>query len=151
MEPVPPEGFKPLFRTSPFLDHNGPFFSKRRRDFVVGLRIRPEHANARGGAHGGLLMTLCDIALGYRTTRSQTPAPLLTTASVTTDFAGGAKVGDWVEAHVDVHKVGGRLAFPNRYLLVQRRTHRACQRRLRPERRQVIAGGARPQPTGSSS
>ena len=41
---------------------------------------------------------------------------MLTTASVTTDFAGGAKVGDWVEAHVDVHKVGGRLAFS----LVQR-------------------------------
>ena len=62
-------------------------------------------------------MTLCDIALGYRTTRSQTPSPMLTTASVTTDFAGGAKVGDWVEAHVDVHKVGGRLAFANCYLM----------------------------------
>ena len=58
-------------------------------------------------------MTMCDIALGYRTTRSQTPSPMLTTASVTTDFAGGAKVGDWVEAHVDVQKVGGRLAFAN--------------------------------------
>ena len=118
MEPAPPEGFKPLFRTSPFLDHNGPFFYRENADgtFVVGLRIRPEHANARGGAHGGLLMTLCDIALGYRTTRSQTPSPMLTTASVTTDFAGGAKVGDWVEAHVDVHKVGGRLAFANCYL-----------------------------------
>ena len=84
---------------------------------MVGLRIQPKHANARGSAHGGLLMTMCDIALGYRTTRSQTPSPMLTTASVTTDFAGGAKVGDWVEAHVDVHKVGGRLAFANCYLI----------------------------------
>ena len=119
MESDPPPGFEPLFRTSPFLDHNGPFFYKTNGDgtFVVGLRIRPEHANARGGAHGGLLMTLCDIALGYRTTRSQSPSPMLTTASVTTDFAGGAEVGDWVEAHVDVHKVGGRLAFANCYLM----------------------------------
>ena len=115
----PPEGFKPLFRTSPFLDHNGPFFYRETDDgtFVVGLRIQPKHANGRGGAHGGLLMTMCDIALGYRTTRSQTPSPMLTTASVTTDFAGGAKIGDWVEAHVDVHKVGGRLAFANCYLV----------------------------------
>ena len=30
----------------------------------LGLRILPKHANARGIAHGGLLMTLCDIALG---------------------------------------------------------------------------------------
>ena len=102
----PPNGFKPLFRTSPFLDHNGPFFYRENADgtFVVGLRIEPKHANARGSAHGGLLMTLCDIALGYRTTRSQTPSPMLTTASVTTDFAGSAKVG-------------GRLAFANCYLV----------------------------------
>ena len=105
-DPNPPPGFEPLFRTSPFLDHNGPFFYKTNDDgtFVVGLRIQPKHANARGGAHGGLLMTMCDIALGYRTTRSQTPSPMLTTASVTTDFAGGAKVG-------------GRLAFANCYLV----------------------------------
>jgi len=89
MEHPTPDGFKPLFRTSPFLDHNGPFFYKTNDDgtFVVGLRIQPKHANGRGGAHGGLLMTMCDIALGYRTTRSQTPSPMLTTASVTTDFA----------------------------------------------------------------
>ena len=119
MEATLPEGFKPLFRSSPFLDHNGPFFYKTNDDgtFVVGLRIEPKHANGRGGAHGGLLMTMCDIALGYRTSRSQTPSPMLTTASVTTDFAGGANVGDWVEAHVDVHKVGGRLAFANCYLI----------------------------------
>ena len=85
---------------------------------MVGLRIQPKHANGRGGAHGGLLMTMCDIALGYRTTRSQTPSPMLTTASVTTDFAGGAKVGDWVEAHVDVQRVGGRLAFASAFLVV---------------------------------
>ena len=85
---------------------------------MVGVRIQPKHANARSIAHGGLLMTLCDIALGYRTTRSQTPSPMLTTASVKADFAGSAKIGDWVEAHVDVHKVGGRLAFANCYLKV---------------------------------
>ena len=79
----PPDGYKPLFRTSPFLDHNGPFFYRENDDgtFVVGLRIQPKHANARGIAHGGLLMTLCDIALGYRTTRSQTPSPMLTTGA----------------------------------------------------------------------
>lgn len=116
----PPAGYKPLFRTSPFLDHNGPFFYRENGDgtFVVGLRIQPKHANARGVAHGGILMTLCDISLGYRTTRSQTPSPLIVTASVKTDFAGSAKIGDWVEAHVDVHKVGGRLAFANCYLKV---------------------------------
>jgi acyl-coenzyme A thioesterase 13 len=114
-----PAGFEPLFRSSPFLDHLGPFFMRREEDgtFVVGLRVLPCHANGRGGAHGGLLMTLCDIALGYRTSSSINPRPLLTTASVTADFAGSAKVGDWIEAHVDVHKVGSRLAFANCYVM----------------------------------
>jgi len=115
-----PANFEPLFRTSPFLDHLGPFFMRRQADgtFVVGVLIQPHHANGRGVAHGGLLMTLCDIALGYRTTSSVEPRPMLTTASITTDFAGSARIGDWVEAHVDVHKVGGRLAFANAFLVV---------------------------------
>ena len=48
----PPAGFEPLFRTSPFLDHLGPFFMRRQEDgsFVVGLRVLPHHANGRGGA-----------------------------------------------------------------------------------------------------
>lgn len=63
-------------------------------------------------------MTLLDIAIGYRTSSSQEPPAKLTTASVTADFAGAPKVGDWVEAHVDVQKVGGRLAFANAFLVV---------------------------------
>ena len=115
----PPPGFEPIFRTSPFLDHLGPFFMRRTSDgaFVVGVRVLPCHANGRGNAHGGLRMTLCDIALGYRTSSSVEPRPFITTTSITTDFAGSAKVGDWIEAHVDVHKVGSRLAFANCYVM----------------------------------
>ncbi len=117
---APPAGFEPLFRSSPFLETAGPFFYRKESDgnFVVGVRVLPKHANTRGGAHGGLLMTLIDIALGYRAAFSQQPPAALTTASLSADFAGAAKVGDWVEAHVDVHKVGSRLAFANTFLMV---------------------------------
>ena len=119
-EPHPPAGFEPLFRSSPFLDTVGPFFHRKEPGggFVVGLRILPKHANARGSAHGGLLLTLVDVALGYRAAFSQDPPAALTTASICADFAGSPKVGDWVEAHVDVQKVGGRLAFANAFLMV---------------------------------
>lgn len=118
----PPPGFEPIFRSSPFLDHLGPFFMRKTADgaFVIGLRVAPCHANGRGNAHGGLLMTLCDIALGYRTSSSVEPRPFLTTASVKTDFAGSATVGDWIEAHVDVQKVGRSLAFANCYVVCDR-------------------------------
>jgi acyl-coenzyme A thioesterase 13 len=119
-EPTPPPGFEPLFRTSPFLETVGPFFHRKTADggFVIGLRIAEKHANARGTAHGGLLMTLLDITLGYRAALSESPPANLTTANLTADFIGAAKVGDWVEAHVEVQKVGSRLAFANAFLVV---------------------------------
>jgi acyl-coenzyme A thioesterase PaaI-like protein len=119
-EPNPPPGFEPLFRTSPFLETVGPLFCRKNpeRGLVIGLRVAEKHANARGIAHGGLLLTLADIALGYRTAFAQEPPAGLITASLTADFAGSAKLGDWVEAHVDIQKVGGRLAFANAFLMV---------------------------------
>ena len=114
-----PKGFEPLFRTSPFLDLIGPLFYRREGDgFVVALRVLPKHANARGAAHGGLLLTLADVALGYRTAFSQTPPAALTTINMTADFTAAARVGDWVEVHVDIQSLGERLAFANAYLTV---------------------------------
>jgi len=114
-----PAGFEPLFRTSPFLEMLGPFFYRRiTKGFVIGLRVEDKHTNARGTAHGGLLLTLADIALGYTAAFSEDPPLSLTTASISADLAGHARVGDWVEAHVDIQKIGSRLVFANAYLLV---------------------------------
>jgi uncharacterized protein (TIGR00369 family) len=113
-----PAGFKPLFRTSPFLDALGPFYYADGADgLVIGLRIAPKHANGRGLAHGGLLVTLCDIALGYSAAHSEDPPLMLTTAHISADFAGSARVGDWVESHADIQRIGGRVAFINVYLV----------------------------------
>ena len=120
-DPNPPPGFEPLFRTSPFLETVGPLFCRKdaERGLVIGLRVAEKHANARGIAHGGLLLTLADIALGYRAAFAQDPPAGLITANLTADFAGAARIGDWVEAHVDVQKIGGRLAFANAFLIVE--------------------------------
>ena len=36
---------------------------------------------------------------------------------MSTDFAGTARIGDWIEAHVDVQRVGKQMAFANAYLV----------------------------------
>jgi acyl-coenzyme A thioesterase 13 len=114
-----PAAFEPLFRTSPFLEMLGPFFYRRTENaFVIGLRVEDKHTNARGTCHGGLLLTLADIALGYTAAFSADPPLSLTTANISADLAGHARVGDWVEAHVDIQKIGSRLVFANAYLLV---------------------------------
>jgi uncharacterized protein (TIGR00369 family) len=117
--PDAPDGFAPLFRNSPYTDAIGPlYYRKEGRDLVIAIRALAKHANARGLVHGGLLMTIADIALGYSMAFCEDPPVSLITASITADFAGSAKVGDWIEAHVDVQKIGTRLAFANAYLFV---------------------------------
>jgi acyl-coenzyme A thioesterase 13 len=115
-----PEGFAPLFRTSPFLDTLGPFFYRPlERGFVVGLRVDEKHGNARDAAHGGFLLTLADIALGYTAEASADPPLKLTTVSISADFVGHALIGDWVEAQVDIQRIGQRLVFANAFLVVR--------------------------------
>ena len=108
-----PDGFLPLFRTSPFLEANGPFYYRKENDqLIIGLRIADKHTNARSLAHGGLLMTLADIALGYATAMSQEPPLPLITTNLTADFASSAKLGDWVEARVDIQKSASASPSP---------------------------------------
>jgi len=87
-------------------------------DLIIGLRVEAKHCNARGTVHGGILATLADVALGYTMAFSSTPPASLVTANLTLDFAGTAKIGDWLQAHVDVQKKGSRLSFANCYLTV---------------------------------
>ena len=126
-EAGPAPGFVPLFRTSPLLDTLGPFYGKGRgADLVIGLRIAGKHANARGTLHGGVVATLCDVALGYTLAYSTDPPLKLITASMTIDYTGSARVGDWIEARVESAKTGKTLAFANAYLsLGDRRIARA--------------------------
>lgn len=114
-----PEGFAPLFRSSPFLDTLGPIYGKGEgANLIVGLRIAEKHTNARGLAHGGVFATLADIALGYCLAFYTEPPQSLVTTNLTLDFAGGAKLGDWIEVQVDIQKSGSRLAFANAYITV---------------------------------
>ena len=113
----PPAGFGPLARSSPAIDLVGPVYSKGEGvDLVLGLRVEQKHCNMRGALHGGILATLADIALGYAIAFSTKPPTGLVTANLTLDFAGTAKIDDWLEARVDVQKKGSRLAFANCYI-----------------------------------
>jgi acyl-coenzyme A thioesterase 13 len=114
-----PAGFSLLYRSSPFLDTIGPLYSHGSGEgLVLGLRIAAKHTNARGLAHGGVLATLADIALGYAMESAAQRPGSLVTANLSLDFAGSAGLGDWVETKVDIQKMGSRLAFANAYLWV---------------------------------
>ena len=129
-----PEGFEPVQAGSPFVDLTGPFFFKEIDNVIaIGLRIEDKHCNSAGRAHGGLIATMADIALGnsighasisdeerkrwredgYELKRPPIPR---VTVNLTTDYAGFAKAGDWVEMHVDIQKLGRSMSFATAHL-----------------------------------
>lgn len=115
-----PQGFEPIFRSSPYLALLGPIFNKKtEKGLVIGLMAEAKHCNARGQVHGGVLSSLADIALGYNAAFStSTPVPIVT-ASLTIDYVGAAKLGEWIEIETDVQKVGRKMAFANCYFNVK--------------------------------
>ncbi len=97
-----PQGFKALERgSSPFLSSLGPLYAKGEGGgAVIAMRIERRHLNTRGVAHGGMLVTLADSALGIVLAMSQ-PEPMpMVTVNLTADFADAARAGDWVEVRV---------------------------------------------------
>ena len=111
-----PEGFEPIFRTSPFTDLVGPIYQKMDASgLIVGISVQEKHCNARGQMHGGIFCALADIAMGYSAAFSTRPPTPMVTASQTIDYAGKAEKGDWLEVHTDVQKVGSSMAFANCY------------------------------------
>jgi len=82
---VVPDGFVRVQRRSPFLDLVGKLYLCEGGDGpVYGLRIRSEHANNRGDALGGVLMTVADLVLGYTTAFASHP-PLFATCYLTVE------------------------------------------------------------------
>jgi uncharacterized protein (TIGR00369 family) len=133
-----PEGFEPLFRTSPVLGLIGPVYCRGKGpELVLGMRAETKHCNARGTVHGGVLATLADVALGYTMAFSSDPPASLATASLNLDFAGSAKPDDWLETRVDIQRQGSRLAFANCYIWV------GSQRIVRASGVYVVAGSLR--------
>lgn len=105
-----PAGFGPILRSSPFLDHIGPLYSRGRPpSMVVGFRVLPQHANNRMGLHGGVLPAIADILAGYNIALSHDPPRRLVTTSIGLDYLGSAKIGDWIEARCDARHEGTRV------------------------------------------
>ena len=114
-----PAGFERLKRGGPYMANLGDLYCSRADGaIIIGMRITENHTNMRGIAHGGMLASLADSALGLGLTMYCEGRQSFVTVNLSTDFVDAARPGDWVEAHVDIQKLGGRVAFANCYLQV---------------------------------
>jgi acyl-coenzyme A thioesterase 13 len=116
-ESTVPAGFVPYGEPSPFLDRIGPLYQRDdERGLAFGLLVLEHHCNRRGIAHGGLLATLADVALGKSAEWKSEPRARLLTTGIAYDFIGIARLGEWIEAVADFHRVGREIAFANCYI-----------------------------------
>ncbi len=131
-----PAGFELLDTNSPFNQKVGPYYCRMRGDaFVLGMEVAAKHCNSGGRIHGGMISALADVAIGHNIGLArvreleQAPEPEgrkfatgvagapIATVSMSLDFVGTARVGDWVEVQVDVQRTGKSLAFANAYVI----------------------------------
>jgi uncharacterized protein (TIGR00369 family) len=108
--PTVPAGFEPLTDAGAFVEHVGALYV-RGEDGVVGARVEEQHLNLAGTAMGGFLATLVDVAFGRAIRGAAEGEASVATVSLTTDYLRPGTPGAWLEAHAEVERLTGRLAF----------------------------------------
>lgn len=74
------------------------------------FRVENRHMNCAGTVHGGMLMSLADIAMS-RAARAGTDAQNSSTVSLSCDFVGPGKLADLIEARVRVTRRTRTIVF----------------------------------------
>jgi acyl-coenzyme A thioesterase PaaI-like protein len=118
-----PEGFANVDWTRGFGRQVGPLFRKDEGGrCVMGLFVEDHHTNGMMNAHGGVLMTLADMAWGNVVSMER--SSFWVTVRLTCDFLAGAAAGDWIEAGGelvsgadDLYVVRGRVWSGERQLV----------------------------------
>lgn len=115
-----PDGYRERAQNSEFTELCGPFYQKMEngKQVELALRISEKHRNLRGIAHGGLLVTIADSAIGDAVSQAYDDAFGQVTVSLSSEFFRPAKMGDWVVARATVQKQGRNMAFADCFLYV---------------------------------
>ena len=103
-----PAGYAPVVLRGPFFGGRTVYAGPDGRRDRFAARITGEDCNGLGITHGGVIATLADIFLvGF--IAGQLPADArLVTASLTVDYLGPSRAGDWLLGHIHAHRIGRR-------------------------------------------
>lgn len=100
VEAVPP-GFELLPPGLGFTDAIAPCYRKVEGTKVaMGLRVEQSHCNMMGVCHGGVLMTLADIAAAAGVNLVRGKKAGSPTLNLSLDFISAGRLGQWLEAEI---------------------------------------------------
>jgi len=109
---APPPGGTPIPTTIGFNVFVGPIyqFDDEGDTSRFGFVAETRHMNSAGAVHGGMLMTIADVAM-TRTARASVGGRRCTTVSLNCDFIAAAKEGETVMARVRITRRTRSLVF----------------------------------------
>lgn len=115
MSVIPP-GFAPHTRSSPATAPWEPLFAAIDHEapaFALACEIAEAHCNARGFLHGGVAAGLADNAMGlsYGLALRGEVGGGLVTVSLSLDYAGSGRIGQWLVVRPRVLKAGSGMGF----------------------------------------
>lgn len=100
LEAVPP-GFELLPPGLGFTDAIAPCYRKvEGNNIAMGLRVEQLHCNMMGVCHGGVLMTLADIAAASGVNLVCGKKAGSPTLNLSLDFISAGRLGQWLEAEI---------------------------------------------------
>ncbi|HZD26070.1 MAG TPA: PaaI family thioesterase [Alphaproteobacteria bacterium] len=120
-QPIPaevPAGFQPFPYEMGFVERIGPLYWARRGERgVLGFRVMEHHANPVGICHGGMMMTVMDMAVGFNLRLLMGHEAFVPSVQLSFDFLQPGRLGDWLESAVDFTFTTRRLGFANGLLV----------------------------------
>ncbi|GAA6132133.1 PaaI family thioesterase [Halopseudomonas sabulinigri] len=107
-----PVGYQLHDRRSGLTDPWQPIYQRPHKDGLsLGLRAGQAHVNSREFVHGGLISALADNAMGLSCAARLPDIQGLVTVSMTLDYLGVARQGQWLEVRAEVLRAGGSLCY----------------------------------------
>ncbi len=107
-----PEGFERLPEGLGFTDILQPLYRRVRDGRVaLGMFVQENHVNILKLCHGGVLMTLADVAAASAVNHARKKPSGSPTINLSFDFIAAARVGDWLQAEADRVTVKRRFGF----------------------------------------
>ena len=106
-----PDGWSMQSHLETFSGQSGPFyFRDAGEEPGVGFFAEPRHANMGGVLHGGVLLTLADMAL-WDICKREIGFFKGVTVTMNAEFVGAGPIGGFIEATGEMVKAGGKLMF----------------------------------------
>ena len=108
--PPPPEGWKLQTLSTHFGTHSGPFYFREGDAPGVGFFSEERHTNIANFVHGGMLLTLADMALWDIARRRIGPFRAVT-LTLNSEFIAPGPLGAFIEAGGEVLRATRSLIF----------------------------------------